>query len=159
MLAANLLLALVWAAAMGRLDAATLAVGFVLGYAALALMAPFRPDARYHRRVAVALLFALRYGVEMVRSGVRVAHDVLTPRSRARPGLVRVPLDARTDAEITAVANLISLTPGTLTVDVAPDRRSLLVHAMFLGDREAELDALVRSLKETVERPLLETIR
>lgn len=157
MLAANLLLALVWAGATGRFDPWTLAVGFVLGYGALAITIPFRPGARYHRRVLLALAFTGRYGVELVRSGVRVAHDVVTPRSRARPGMIRFPLEPASDAEVAAVANLISLTPGTLTVDVAADRRSLLVHVMFLD--EGGEAALIRSLKETVERPLLRTVR
>jgi multicomponent Na+:H+ antiporter subunit E len=108
------------------------------------------------RRGLVWLRFSGHYLVELVRSSLRVAADVLTPTSRARPGIVRMPLDARTDLEIALVANLISLTPGTLTIDVAPDRSALVVHAMFLdGDEEQ----VVRSLKEMVERPVLELMR
>ena len=106
-------------------------------------------------RVVALLAFAGRYAVEVLRSGVRVAADVLSPRSRARPRVVRLPLSARTEAEIAVVANLISLTPGTLSLDVTPDRRWLLVHAMFVED-EAEL---VRSLKDSVEAPVLAFMR
>ena len=115
-----------------------------------------RATLRAMRRSPAWLRFSGHYLVELVRSSLRVAADVVTPASRARPGMVRMPLDARTDLEIALVANLISLTPGTLTIDVAPDRSCLLVHVMFVdGDEEA----VARSLKESVERPVLEMMR
>ena len=58
---------------------------------------------------------------DLFSSSVIVAWDVLTPRDRSEPQLLLMPLDAETDAEIMATANLISLTPGTLTVDVAAE--------------------------------------
>ena len=85
-----------------------------------------------------------------VPSAVRVARDVLSPRLRVRPGVVAVPLDARTDLEITLFANLVSLTPGTLSLDVSPDRRTLYVHAMDLPDGDVE--AWSRELKRTEAR-------
>jgi len=65
---------------------------------------------------------------------------------------VEVPLDVRSDAEILLVTNLISLTPGTLSVDVSEDRRTLLVHAMFADDEEQ----LVADLKGGMERMVRE---
>lgn len=113
-------------------------------------------SSRLLRRAFRWLRFTGHYLIELVRSSVRVAADVLTPASRARPGIVRMPLEARTDLEIAVVANLISLTPGTLTIDVTPDRSALLVHVMFVDGDEADV---VRSLKKTVEGPVLEVMR
>lgn len=48
-----------------------------------------------------------------------------------KPGVIALPLSARTEMEITLVANLISLTPGTLSLDVSDDRKVLYIHAMF----------------------------
>jgi multicomponent Na+:H+ antiporter subunit E len=67
-------------------------------------------------------------------SSVQVAAAVLSPAGRIRPRMVTIPLDTRTDLQTTLVGNFISLTPGTLTVDVAPNGRTLLVHDMFAGD-------------------------
>ena len=67
----------------------------------------------------------------------RVARLVLMPQVTIRPGFFRFPLTLTRDFEITLLANLITLTPGTLTVDVSPDRKSLLVHAIDLPDPEA----------------------
>ena len=54
-----------------------------------------------------------------------------------RPAIIAFPLSVTSDAEITLLANLITLTPGTLSVDVSEDRRSLFIHAIHVTDREA----------------------
>lgn len=92
---------------------------------------------------------------ELVVSNVRVAIEVLSPRYRMRPGVVGVRLDARTDLEITLLANLITLTPGTMSVDISEDRRVLYVHALYVDDR----DAFERSIKDGFERRVLEVLR
>lgn len=66
-----------------------------------------------------------------------------------------MPIEAKTDLEITLLANLITLTPGTLTLDVAPDRKSLYVHAMFVDDPEQ----IRAEIKNGMERRLLEVMR
>ena len=75
---------------------------------------------------------------ELVVSNLRVSYDIVTPPWYMKPGVIAMPLKARGDFEIAFVANLISLTPGTLSLDVSDDRRVLYIHAMFLHD-EAEL--------------------
>jgi multicomponent Na+:H+ antiporter subunit E len=138
----NLLLALAWAAVGGELSAGSLAVGFAVGFAVLYLVRPVIGRPGYHSALARGVGFALRYLAELFRSGFRVAHDVLTPTSYTRPGIIAYRLRATTDAEITAVANLISLTPGTLSLDVSPDRTILYVHAMFADDERAQIARL-----------------
>jgi multicomponent Na+:H+ antiporter subunit E len=71
---------------------------------------------------------------DLVASSVQVARVVLSPRDLARPRFTVLPLRASSDIEITLVANFISLTPGTITIDVSPDRKTLLVHDMFAGE-------------------------
>lgn len=92
---------------------------------------------------------------ELIVSSVQVAWDVVTPKHLSRPGIIAVPLDARTDVEITVFANLICLTPGSLSLDVTADRRILYVHAMFIDDPAAVRAAL----KATFERRVLEALR
>jgi multicomponent Na+:H+ antiporter subunit E len=90
-----------------------------------------------------------------VVASLRVAWDVVTPPIYSRPGIIAVPLDAETDFEITVLGHLISLTPGTLSLDVSPDRRTLYVHAMFVDDP----DELRRQIKAGMERRVLEALR
>ena len=73
------------------------------------------------------------------------------------PGVVAIPLDARTDAEIALLANLITLTPGSVTLDLSEDRRVLYVHAMYIDGGDVE--AYVRSVKDGLERRVLELLR
>jgi multicomponent Na+:H+ antiporter subunit E len=73
------------------------------------------------------------------------------------PGVVAIPLDARTDAEIALLANLITLTPGSVTLDISEDRRVLYVHAMYIDG--GDVDAYRRSVKEGLERRVLELLR
>lgn len=155
MFAVNLVLALVWTAMTGRFDVANLALGFAFGYVVLFLLQRVIGRSRYFSKSIALVRFALFYAVDVVRSNVRVAFDVVTPTSRAHPGIVAVPLDARTDVEITVLANLITMTPGSLAVDVSDDRSVIYVHSMFAEDP----DELVRLVKDDLERRVLELLR
>ena len=78
-------------------------------------------------------------------SSVQVARAVLSPTDITRPRLVTLPLHTKTDAGITLVANFISLTPGTLSVDVSDDKKTLLVHDLLAGDSSEETRESVRN--------------
>jgi multicomponent Na+:H+ antiporter subunit E len=73
---------------------------------------------------------------ELVLGALQVALLAVRPRLDLHPALVAYPLTVTTDAQIALLANLITLTPGTLSVDVSDDRRTLLIHVLDLGDRE-----------------------
>jgi multicomponent Na+:H+ antiporter subunit E len=154
-LAWNAGLAVLWAGMAGRLTVASLVTGLVLGSLVLLIvrrpLGLVHPLARARHLVSLLLFFVW----ELLLANVRVAWDVVTPRYRMRPGVVAVPLRARTDVEITLLANMVSLTPGTLSLDVSDDRRVLYVHAMYLHDRRH----VVRSIQDGFERRLLEVLR
>jgi len=152
---ANLLLALVWAAMTGGFSLANLGLGFVLGYVALYLAHQVVGESAYFRRIGRVARFVGFYVVEIFKANLRVALDVVTPRHRSRPGIVAVPLEARTDAEITLLANLLTMTPGSLSIDISEDRRVLYVHAMFVDDA----DAFRQRIKDDFERRVLEMLR
>ena len=150
----GLLLAIVWVGATGVTTLPNLFAGFLLALLVLAALRR-RDGAGPLRRLRRAVALAAYFAWEMLVANVRVAHDVLTPAYRMRPAVVAIPLDANTDLEITLLANLISLTPGTLSLDVSADRRTLYVHGMFVRDR----DSFIRSIKSGLERRLLEVLR
>lgn len=111
---------------------------------------------RLLRRTAAVFGLLAYFLYDLVASSLRVAWDVLTPAARARPAVLRVPLEARSDMEILLTANLISLTPGTLSMDVSEDRSTLLVHSMFGG---ADFQSTRQGLKDGMERKVLEAMR
>lgn len=155
MLLWNLLLALIWCALMGEISLGNLVVGFLLGYLVLWIARPVVGPSRYQARVPRVTAFILYFLGQLVAANLRLARNVLTPHERLRPGVVAVPLDARTDAEIVMLANLITLTPGTLSLDVSTDRRVLYIHGVELADPEA----FRREIKDGLERRLLEVLR
>lgn len=151
----NLMLALVWAALTGEFSAHNLAIGFVLGYLLLAFALRADPVfAAYARRVPRMLRFAGYFLWQLLRSNLRVAYDVITPTHLMKPAIVAVPLEASTEGEIATLANLISLTPGTLSLELSQDGRSLHVHVMYLDDEAAAIAEI-----KDLERRVLELLR
>jgi multicomponent Na+:H+ antiporter subunit E len=141
-----------WTALTERFTASSFVVGLVVAHLALRLS---RGERARIRKTGLALRFLAFFAKEVVVSAGRVARDVLTPRPRMRPAIVGVPLDVRTDGQITLLAILITLTPGTLALDVSPDRRMLVVHAMFAADA----DRVRHEIKAGFERRILELCR
>lgn len=91
---------------------------------------------------------------EILLSSLRVAWEVVTPRPRSRPGIIRVPLDVERPGQIALLAHLVTLTPGTLSLDVSETRDALYVHAMFLDDKEAQVRSIKDGLETRVRRVL-----
>jgi multicomponent Na+:H+ antiporter subunit E len=151
--ALNILLAFVWQALSATFTLPSLLSGFVIGFAALWLAQPLFGDrSPYFVRVYRIIRLTLFFLWELLVSSVRVAWDVVTPTHYSNPRIVEMPLDVESDIEILLVTTLISLTPGTLSLDVTPDRKTLIVHAMFADDPEA----LVAELKGGMERMVKE---
>ena len=151
----NIMLALSWAALMGEVTALSLAVGFVLGFVILYSVRRLLRPSRYFEKLWQSLRLAGLFAWELVVANLRIAYEVVTPSHNMRPGVVAIPLDAETDAEITLLANLITLTPGTLSLDVSDDRRVLYIHAMYVDD----VEELRRSIKDGFEKRVLELLR
>jgi multicomponent Na+:H+ antiporter subunit E len=151
----NLLLAVLWAAMVGSVDGVHLMTGFAVGYVALWVARPVLGPTRYFGKLFEAVRFSAFFIYELVLSNLRVAWDVMTPRAYRRPGVVAIPLEASSDVEITLLANLVTLTPGSLSLDVSPDRGCLFVHAMFVEDPVQ----LRSDIKQGFERRVLELLR
>ncbi len=152
----NILISMIWALLTGNVSISNLTTGFVLGYVALTLLYPATgKKLSYFQKSMQFVRFALFFTKELLVSSYRVAVDVVKPLPLMRPGVVGIPLDAETDLEITLLANLISLTPGTLSLDVSPDRKTLYIHAMYVVNP----DDLRKEIKDGMERRLLELLR
>lgn len=153
----TLVLALGWSAATGSFSLPSLLFGGLVGALCLFVIRTqvasptLLPRAR--RILALAALFVR----ELVMSELRVARLVLRPGMKAHlhPAIIAFPLTVKSAAEITLLANLITLTPGTLSLDVSDDRQFLFIHAIDVVDREA----FIRDLKDGFERRVLEVFR
>jgi multicomponent Na+:H+ antiporter subunit E len=153
----NVLLAFAWAFVNGSSAPRDVAVGFVVGFLILWLAIPKAERSAYHGRLARIVPFTVWYVGELVLCNWRVARDVLTPVLRNQPGIVAIPLDVESDAEITALANLVSLTPGTLSLSLSKDRRHLFVH--FMDVDPTQVEQIRQEIKEGIERRVLSMSR
>ncbi|MGY6549675.1 MAG: Na+/H+ antiporter subunit E [Roseinatronobacter sp.] len=148
----NLILAFVWMAMTADFSFLSFMTGAVLGFAALWISAPLTGiDALYFKRLRRISYLAGFFLWELVLSSISVAWDVIRLVPQNKPALIEVPLTVKGDFEILLLTNLISLTPGTLSVDVTEDRETLIVHAMF-GD---DPDALIADIKDGFERLIM----
>lgn len=151
LLPANLIIALVWAAVSGDFGVASLTIGFIAGFLALWAFSEYYGQT-YHRTFIAAVRLGLYFLFDLLMSSLSVAYAVLFPGTVERPRFVTMPLDVESDIGVFLTANLITLTPGTLSVDVGDDKKQLLIHAMFGEDP----DAVIASCKGGMERRVRE---
>lgn len=145
----NIVLAVVWASLTGDFSLTSLVVGFVLGSGALYMGKSLFPGCDlYFKRVWRWSRLITLFLRELLASSVQVVWDVVTPTHRARPRIISMPLDVKDEMEVLLLTNMISLTPGTLCLDVTKDRSTLYIHAMF-GD---DPDEVRRQIKDGMER-------
>jgi multicomponent Na+:H+ antiporter subunit E len=130
-------LALVWVALWGPFTTATIAGGLAVAAAVQLLPAAARQRGRFAVRPVAAVRFVGYFAYKLVEASVVVALEVATPRNRIRTGIVAVPLLGASDALVTLVADAVTLTPGTLTIEARRDPPILYVHVLHLRDVEA----------------------
>ncbi len=145
----NIALAVIWAALWGSPTLLMLGAGYILGFLVLWFASPVfgLPDGYFLRSWRILRLM-LYFIYELIMSSIRVAWDVMTPNDFSTPAILDMPLDVESDFEILLLTNLISLTPGTLSLDVSDDRKTLTFHAMYADDPEA----VIKELKDGMER-------
>lgn len=151
--ASNILLAILWSLLIGPFTPYNLLAGFFISMLALSVCSnPGRAYAMRFWAIAALLLFLTK---ELVKANIRVAYYTVSSLKTLRPAILAVPLEPLTDPEITLLANLITLTPGTLTLDVSADKRQMFVHFMHVDDPSEA----VQEIKSGFERRIMEATR
>jgi multicomponent Na+:H+ antiporter subunit E len=151
----NVLLAVVWAATTEEFSAANLAIGFVLGYILLFILRNVLEQSKYFIDVYDLIALAVFFVVELILANIRMAYYTVMPLNRMRPAVIAVPIEPMNETELTVLSNLITLTPGTLTLDISDDRRTMYIHVMRLYD----LEQTKRDIKRGFEQRILKALR
>ena len=151
----TLVLAMGWGAATGDFSLANLLLGALIGGFCVFLIRGQIGGRRFWRRALRVLSLVWLFLIELTVSAVRVGLLVLRPKLALKPALIAFPLTVTSDVEITLLANLITLTPGTLSIDVSADQKYLLIHAIDVTDREE----LIRSIRDGLEAQVREACR
>lgn len=151
----NLIIAFVWMFLNNEWDFSSFLTGYLLGLAFVFALRRFFRQAFYLRRLWAIWKLLLLFMKELVLSNVTVIRQVIRPKLNIRPGIFAFTTELDSDWEVTLLACLITLTPGTLTLEVSPDQRTLYIHAMDIHDAEL----LAEQIKDTFEKAIMEVMR
>jgi multicomponent K+:H+ antiporter subunit E len=153
----SVLLAVCWLWLNNTLEAGHVLLGAALGVGIPYLTRRFWPEPLVIRRPLRVVEYVAVVTWDIVVANVQVAAIILGPRSRLHPAFVRVPLDLRTDFAVTVLASTVTLTPGTVSVEIEDDGaggRALVFHALRCLDAED----MIRTIKQRYERRLQEIL-
>ncbi|WP_108124078.1 Na+/H+ antiporter subunit E [Saccharospirillum mangrovi] len=148
----SLILFVVWLLLSNSIVPGHIVLAAVFAVVIPLLTAPLQNPHPPLKKPLLAARYVLMLMWDIVVSNVEVAIQVLGPLRKLNPGFIVIPLDTREDLPITLLASSISLTPGTVSVEVAKDRSHLYVHVLNLDD-EAKT---VAAIKQRYEKPLKE---
>lgn len=127
----------------------------MIGAALLFLLNRFIPDSYYFKHVKAIGFLIFLFIKELILSNIEVLKWIYKPRLDFQPGILALPIDVKKNWEITLLANLITLTPGTLSVDVSKDQRFIYIHALDLPD----VNETIVSIKDSFEKAIREVTR
>lgn len=151
--ALHLVLGIVWLFLTGSFTTANLVFGLIVGYGVLAVAQPYLGSGGYVASVIASFRFARKFIVAIVLANVQLARDLIRVEMPFVPGIMRYETHGLTKPEVVVLANMISLTPGTLSMDTDETGTILYIHSVYAGDREALRDSfealadLIKSIK------------
>ncbi|MGC9423147.1 Na+/H+ antiporter subunit E [Vibrio sp.] len=141
----NMLLALVWLVLSGNYTISNLFAGMIMSYVILAYLLRDSPTFEaYFKKLPKVISFGLFFIWDLIKANGRVAYDVLTPTHLMKPAVIAIPLELRDEGAITMFATLITVTPGSLALDVATDKSVLYVHLMYFEDEARQIEEFKR---------------
>jgi multicomponent Na+:H+ antiporter subunit E len=154
----SIILSVLWCILQNSVTPQNLVVGFVLGAIltlALRETVRWRLKARdvFSIKKAYNLVnYLLHLGLEIVAANINVTGLILNPKSKIRPGILEVPLDVEGDVSVTAFANSITLTPGTITMVVSGDQKALYVHTLDIEEPQQSKNEMKDCLEKYILR-------
>jgi multicomponent Na+:H+ antiporter subunit E len=151
----NFFIALLWMFLTISFNASTFIVGFLLGALMLWITKGFFPGRFYMNRVWAVIKLISLFLKELVMANIQVLFLIIQPKMPIKPAIFALPTVLEKDWEITLLSNLITLTPGTLVIDISPDSKTLYIHALHYDDA----DEAINSIKNTFEKAIQEVSR
>src|SRR5690606_30164824 len=144
-----------WMFMSSSLTATTFIIGYIIGILLILMTRRFFTTRLYLWRVWAAIKLTLIFFRELILSNISVLMHVIRPRLNIQPMFFALPTDLEKDWEITLLSSLITLTPGTIVVNVSHDQRTLYIHALDVND----VDEAVESIKNSFEKAIMEVSR
>ena len=149
----TLFLLIIWCGFSNNFQPPNLLLGIVISFLIPYLALPRR--LHFNVNIVQLLMLALYMIWELILSSFEVAWDIITPKNKSQPKIINLPLQCQHQVQISLLANLISLTPGTLAVDIEEDNAILVVHIMF-SQRQ---DRIITFIKKKLEPKIIKVIQ
>jgi multicomponent K+:H+ antiporter subunit E len=150
----SLVLFVVWMLASNVLSVGAALMAVVVAWAIPWLTRRFWPGAPRPSHPVLALRLLLVFLADILIANFSVAVRVIRSNDRLRPVFVEIPLDLQDDFGITILASMITLTPGTVSADVSPDKTRLFVHVLDTDDPQDIIDTIKRRYEAPLKRIL-----
>lgn len=125
--------------------------GFLIGVVVLYFMHRFFGTPFYLRRVVAIIKLILLFFKELVMSSVLVFKQILSPKMTITPGIFTYKTDLKTDTEVTTLALLLTLTPGSVVMEVSPSGNVFYIHATDMGETRLSILKSMRSFEEAIK--------
>ncbi|ADC50689.1 Mrp complex subunit E, sodium/proton antiporter subunit [Alkalihalophilus pseudofirmus OF4] len=151
----NLVIAVIWVNFQNSYTAVDFLIGYVVGIFILFVLRRFLRFDFYMRRIWAIIKLISLFFKELILANIDVIKIVLSPKMNIQPGIVAVPTKLKTDWELSLLASLISLTPGTLSMDFSDDNKYIYIHAIDVPNKEK----MIRDIHDTFERAILEVTK
>ncbi|MEQ9617405.1 MAG: Na+/H+ antiporter subunit E [Phycisphaerales bacterium] len=149
----NLVLALTWCLLTGGFGSWNFIAGLLVGSVVVSAYTNATGQGGYYRRMWRVFSFACYFFTILVKSNLQIAWEVATPGWGCTPRVIRYPVGELTDVQRVTLANCITLTPGTLVMDISPDKQFLYIHCMYGKHRDTvikDIDDLASRLQKGV---------
>lgn len=151
----HLLIAFMWMFLSEAYTFGTFVIGFIIGMILLILLNKLIPGQLYLKRVYNILKLMIIFFRELILSNLEIVKLVYKRNPRFEPGIFGLPTSLKTNWEITLLANLITLTPGTLSVAISDDNQTIYIHAMHIE----HIEDSIHDIKDTFEKAIMEVTR
>jgi multicomponent Na+:H+ antiporter subunit E len=151
----NLVIAIIWMFLNESYHLVDFLIGFILGVWLLFLLRRFIPGDFYWKRVYAILYLVFLFIKELILANIEVLKLVYKPKLTLEPGIFALPTELKSNWEITLLANLITLTPGTLSVALSNDNKLIYIHAVDIAD----VEDTITQIKESFEKAIMEVTR
>jgi len=151
----NLIIAVMWMFLQESYTFPSFLLGYLIGFLLLLLLNRFIPDYFYFRRIWKILFLIFLFVKELILANIEVVKWVYNPKLTLQPGMIAYQTELKTNWEITLLANLITLTPGTLSVEVSRDNSTIFIHSLHVPDS----DETIAQIRDSFEKAIMEVTR
>lgn len=146
----NIILAALWMFLESSFTVGTFIIGFLIGIVLLFFMRRFLGSRFYLFRLFALVKLLYFFIHDLIISTVHVARIILRKDMNIRPGIFRYDTTLETNWEVTMLAIMITLTPGTLSIDISDDYKVIYVHSLHVPNIEEEIATIRKSYEGAI---------